>query len=113
MADLDYDVIICGSGLAGLRAAIEAASFDQKLRIVVVSKLQVMRSHSVSAEGGTAAVIFPEEGTPSSPTYTIPSRAATSWPTRTWQRGSATRCPRRYTVWTTGACLGPGVKTAA
>ena len=62
MADLDYDVIICGSGLAGLRAAIEAAETSRSLRIVVVSKLQVMRSHSVSAEGGTAAVIFPDEG---------------------------------------------------
>lgn len=62
MADLDYDVIICGSGLAGLRAAIEAASTDPKLRVAVVSKLQVMRSHSVSAEGGTAAVLYPENG---------------------------------------------------
>ena len=62
MADLDYDVIICGSGLAGLRAAIEAARTDPRLRIAVVSKLQVMRSHSVSAEGGTAAVLYPEEG---------------------------------------------------
>ena len=62
MADLDYDVIICGSGLAGLRAAIEAASTSPKLRVAVVSKLQVMRSHSVSAEGGTAAVLYPENG---------------------------------------------------
>ena len=62
MADLDYDIIICGSGLAGLRAAIEAAETDHTLRVAVVSKLQVMRSHSVSAEGGTAAVIFPDEG---------------------------------------------------
>ncbi len=61
MADLDYDIVICGSGLAGLRAAIEAADYDRRLRVVVVSKLQVMRSHSVSAEGGTAAVISPED----------------------------------------------------
>ncbi len=62
MAELDYDIIICGSGLAGLRAAIEAAETAPSLRIGVVSKLQAMRSHSVSAEGGTAAVIFPDEG---------------------------------------------------
>lgn len=62
MTDLDYDVIICGSGLAGLRAAIEAAGTSPKLRVAVVSKLQVMRSHSVSAEGGTAAVLYPENG---------------------------------------------------
>ena len=51
-----------GSGLAGLRAAISAASVDKNLRVAVISKVQVMRSHSVSAEGGTAAVLFEEEG---------------------------------------------------
>jgi len=59
---LDYDLIICGSGLAGLRAAITAAQKNSKLKIAVVSKVQVMRSHSVSAEGGTAAVLFEDEG---------------------------------------------------
>lgn len=52
-----YDILIIGSGIAGLRAAISAASEDSNLRIAVISKVQVMRSHSVSAEGGTAAVI--------------------------------------------------------
>ena len=51
-----------GSGLAGLRAAISAASVDKSLSVAVISKVQVMRSHSVSAEGGTAAVLFEEEG---------------------------------------------------
>ena len=59
---LDYDLIICGSGLAGLRAAISAAQKNSKIKIAVVSKVQVMRSHSVSAEGGTAAVIAQDEG---------------------------------------------------
>src|SRR3989338_5919879 len=59
---IEFDLIICGSGLAGLRAAIEAARKNPKIKIGIVSKLQVMRSHSVSAEGGTAAVLFPEEG---------------------------------------------------
>ncbi|HET6640832.1 MAG TPA: succinate dehydrogenase/fumarate reductase flavoprotein subunit [Nitrososphaeraceae archaeon] len=59
---LSYDVLIMGSGLAGLRAAITAASVDKSLSIAVISKVQVMRSHSVSAEGGTAAVLFEEEG---------------------------------------------------
>jgi succinate dehydrogenase / fumarate reductase flavoprotein subunit len=58
---IDYDLIICGSGLAGLRAALAAAQKNSKLKIAVVSKVQVMRSHSVSAEGGTAAVLFPEQ----------------------------------------------------
>lgn len=59
---LEFDLIICGSGLAGLRAAIAAARKDPHLKIGVVSKVQVMRSHSVSAEGGTAAVLFEDEG---------------------------------------------------
>jgi len=59
---IDYDLIIVGSGLAGLRATIQAALRNSKIRIAVVSKVQVMRSHSVSAEGGTAAVLFPDEG---------------------------------------------------
>ena len=59
---ISYDLIIVGSGLAGLRAAIQAAKRNYKIRIGVISKVQVMRSHSVSAEGGTAAVLFPDEG---------------------------------------------------
>jgi succinate dehydrogenase / fumarate reductase flavoprotein subunit len=59
---LSYDIIIVGSGLAGLRAAISAASKNKNLKIAVISKVQVMRSHSVSAEGGTAAVLYENEG---------------------------------------------------
>jgi len=59
---IEYDLIIVGSGLAGLRAAIEAAKTSSQLKIGVISKVQVMRSHSVSAEGGTAAVLFEEDG---------------------------------------------------
>jgi succinate dehydrogenase flavoprotein subunit len=59
---ISHDIIIIGSGLAGLRAAISAAATSPNLSIAVISKVQVMRSHSVSAEGGTAAVIFEEEG---------------------------------------------------
>jgi len=59
---LDCDLIIVGSGLAGLRAAISSAKKNSKIKISVISKVQVMRSHSVSAEGGTAAVLFEDEG---------------------------------------------------
>ena len=59
---IEHDLLIVGSGLAGLRAAIQAAKTSSSIKIAVISKLQVMRSHSVSAEGGTAAVLFPEEG---------------------------------------------------
>lgn len=59
----DYDLIIIGSGLAGLRAAIEAARVGKgKLRIAILAKNQLMRPHSISAEGGSAAVLYTDEG---------------------------------------------------
>lgn len=54
---LMHDVLIIGGGGAGLRAAIAAAEADPKLNIAIVSKVYPMRSHTVAAEGGTAAVI--------------------------------------------------------
>ncbi len=61
MLKIKHDVIILGSGLAGLRAAIVAAQ-NPEVDVAIVSKVQLMRSHSVCAEGGTAAVLQPEEG---------------------------------------------------
>src|SRR5213594_3822756 len=52
-----FDIVIVGGGAAGLRAAIAAAQSDLDLSIAVVSKVYPMRSHTVSAEGGTAAVL--------------------------------------------------------
>ncbi len=51
------DVLVVGGGGAGLRAAIAVAETDPTLRIAVISKVYPMRSHTVSAEGGAAAVI--------------------------------------------------------
>ena len=60
---IKHDIVIVGSGLAGLRAAIEAARVSKgKADIAVVTKVQAMRAHSVSAEGGTAAVLYPDLG---------------------------------------------------
>ena len=53
------DVLVVGGGGAGLRAAIAVAEADPSLRVAVVSKVYPMRSHTVSAEGGAAAVIKP------------------------------------------------------
>ena len=63
MQQTTHDVLILGTGLAGLRAALEISIRTRgAANIGIVSKVQVMRSHSVCAEGGTAAVMRPEEG---------------------------------------------------
>jgi len=55
------DVLVVGGGGAGLRAAIAVAETHPKLRVSVISKVYPMRSHTVSAEGGAAAVIKAED----------------------------------------------------
>src|SRR5438094_4846105 len=52
-----HDLLVIGGGGAGLRAAIAAAEESNRLSIAVLSKVYPMRSHTVSAEGGTAAVM--------------------------------------------------------
>ncbi len=60
---ITHDVLILGAGLAGLRAAVEISRrLEGKVDIGIVSKVQLMRAHSVCAEGGTAAVLRQEEG---------------------------------------------------
>ena len=55
------DVLVVGGGGAGLRAAIAVAETHPRLRVSVISKVYPMRSHTVSAEGGAAAVIKKED----------------------------------------------------
>lgn len=55
----EHDVLIIGGGGAGLRAAIAVIEADSRLDVAVLSKVYPMRSHTVSAEGGAAAVIKP------------------------------------------------------
>jgi succinate dehydrogenase / fumarate reductase flavoprotein subunit len=59
-----FDTVIIGSGLAGLRAAIEAAKSGT---VAVLTKLFPTRSHSTAAQGGIAAALGNEE--PDSPEW--------------------------------------------
>jgi fumarate reductase flavoprotein subunit len=51
-----HDLVIVGGGAAGLRAAIAAVEADPDVSVALVSKVYPMRSHTVSAEGGAAAI---------------------------------------------------------
>ena len=57
----DHDVVVVGGGGAGLRAAIAIVQAQPRLSVAIVSKVYPMRSHTVSAEGGAAAVIATDD----------------------------------------------------
>ena len=50
-----HEIVIIGGGLAGLRAAYEAATSGRD--VVVVTKVHPLRSHSVAAQGGINAAL--------------------------------------------------------
>ena len=60
MEIVEYDIVIIGSGIAGMSAAIHASKSSKKgTKIAILSKLHAMRSHSVAAEGGISGVLYP------------------------------------------------------
>ncbi|MGP8032930.1 MAG: fumarate reductase (quinol) flavoprotein subunit [Steroidobacteraceae bacterium] len=56
MDTFTVDIAIVGAGGAGLRAAIAVAESHPALAVALISKVYPMRSHTVAAEGGAAAV---------------------------------------------------------
>jgi len=55
VAVFEHDVLVIGGGLAGMRAAIEAARNGAD--VAIISKLHPMRSHSGAAQGGINAAL--------------------------------------------------------
>ncbi|HTV91890.1 MAG TPA: FAD-dependent oxidoreductase [Verrucomicrobiae bacterium] len=65
---IKHDVVVIGGGLAGMRAAVEAA--EGGADVAVVSKMHPVRSHSGAAQGGiNAALGNREEDTPQAHTF--------------------------------------------
>ncbi len=54
----DFDVVIIGSGIAGLYASLH---IDPALRVALVTKENLKRSNSYYAQGGIAAVLSPTD----------------------------------------------------
>jgi len=53
----EHDIIIIGGGLSGCRAAVEIKRTNPSLDVAIVAKTHPIRSHSVAAQGGIAAVL--------------------------------------------------------
>lgn len=53
----EHEVIIIGGGLAGCRAALEIKRLNPSTDVALVAKTHPIRSHSVAAQGGMAAVL--------------------------------------------------------
>ncbi len=52
---VDHDILVLGAGLAGMRAALEAAR--NGANVAIISKVHPVRSHSGAAQGGINAAI--------------------------------------------------------
>ena len=114
MEILQHDILIIGGGAAGLRAAIEAAhtadAAGKPLDIAIVSKVYPVRSHTVSAEGGAAAVLRDYDSLEMHATDTI--RGADYLADQDAVELFVQEAPTSSSRWSTGAVPGAATPTA-
>jgi L-aspartate oxidase len=58
---MECDVLVVGSGIAGLTAALDCAGSARGVRVVLVTKDRLPESNSAYAQGGIASVWSPED----------------------------------------------------
>ncbi|PLS76724.1 MAG: L-aspartate oxidase [Actinobacteria bacterium] len=58
---MDLDLLVLGSGVAGLSAAVRAAAVEPRLRVGVLTKAELSQSVTRWAQGGVAAVLGGDE----------------------------------------------------
>ncbi len=68
LSRIDTDVLVIGSGVAGLRAAIEASRYA---KVLIVTKSNLKKSNTEDAQGGIAAVFSEEDSFESHITDTL------------------------------------------
>ncbi|WP_035893724.1 L-aspartate oxidase, partial [Legionella oakridgensis] len=57
----EYDVLVIGTGLAGLHYCMQLVELQPKLKIALISKAEASECNSRYAQGGIAAVFSPED----------------------------------------------------
>ena len=57
----EFDVLVIGTGLAGLHYCLHLLTLQPRIKIALISKAQVSESNSRYAQGGIAAAFSPED----------------------------------------------------
>ena len=107
---IKHDAVVLGGGLAGMRAALEAARGG--VDVAMISKVYPTRSHSVAAQGGINAALSEEDSWTSHAFDTVKGRA-TTWPTRTPPQRSAGTPPATSLSWSAWVWHSTAVTTVA
>ncbi len=58
---LEFDVLVLGTGLAGLNYCLQLLKLQPKVKIALISKAEVNECNSRYAQGGIAAAVLPED----------------------------------------------------